>query len=812
MQLNDAIKHILNGDAIILMGSGASFGAKNAFGEFPSGSQLAKYLYKRCDIVPDDEYDLQDAAQCYQEKNSPLALITEIRTLLTCASFSSAHEVIYSLPWLRYYTTNYDDVALFAAKKQGVSITPLTLNHNFREYINYDNLCVHINGHIGNLNEETLHNEFKLTSSSYLAQDNILNSSWGQLLINDLDTAKCIVILGLSLKYDLDLSRIIFNSNSIEKTIIIDTPTLSLNAENRLSRFGNVHKIGVDGFAEAINEIKADYIPKPKDPLKRTYTSFTYEYLKSCVPPSPTPQEVLGLFWGGQFTDSLVHKTDGKYAGLIHRSKSDDIERAIEDGKRFIFIQSDMGNGKTMCINELRYRLSKKNVHVFTLFNPDSSKIKEDISEICTVDNPVLVIIEDYTNFMEIVRIFSSQNIRNIQFVLTARTALNHNKMPEILSTFSVKENESALVDINILSEKDIRHCIHVFNRYGLFGRDSKCSYDEKYQLLSQRKKGNKKFQSIMLHILSSPDMKKRVDDLVKTIKNHSTQYHSAIILVLLVQLMNLRVSTTDIERIVELDVSTDALFRSNPAINELISFGNQTQFSIKAPVTAKYILEKISDPDMIISSLYSLAIYASKYPDIPKFSNILTSIISYSHINSFLRGFSNPDRFLTNYYDRISEIEHYRNNHFFWLQYAISCIEIKDFDRAQQYFDVAYGLTPERFDPFQINNQQARLHLEKIENDAVENALDAFESAHKLLMQPIVSEKDNEHNVVRLFGYYCRKRVKERVTSDDKNRYYELACKEAYSRLSTFIENNPQYFSDFRELKSNLLNAYVES
>ena len=70
MELDTDIKHVLDGNAIIIMGAGASYGAQNAFGDFPSGSHLAKELYKKCGITPDDENDLQDAAQCYEDQFS----------------------------------------------------------------------------------------------------------------------------------------------------------------------------------------------------------------------------------------------------------------------------------------------------------------------------------------------------------------------------------------------------------------------------------------------------------------------------------------------------------------------------------------------------------------------------------------------------------------------------------------------------------------------------------------------------------------------------------------------------------------------
>ena len=78
MELNVGIKHIIDRNAIIIMGAGASYGAKNAFGDFPSGTLLAEELYKKCGIIPDDKTDLQDASQCYEELFQPQVLLQKL--------------------------------------------------------------------------------------------------------------------------------------------------------------------------------------------------------------------------------------------------------------------------------------------------------------------------------------------------------------------------------------------------------------------------------------------------------------------------------------------------------------------------------------------------------------------------------------------------------------------------------------------------------------------------------------------------------------------------------------------------------------
>lgn len=810
MELIDGIKHIIDGNAVVIMGAGASYGAKNAFGEFPSGAKLAKDLYALCGVLPDDENDLQDASQSYEEQFGAFSLIREIRTRLTCSSFTEAHEEIYSLPWMRYYTTNYDDVALLAAQKRGKFLTPVTLTSDIKGYKESASLCVHINGHVGNLNQHTLHHEFKLTSSSYLSQTNILNSQWGDYFANDLDTARCIVIIGLSLKYDLDLSKIIFNTNYVDKTIIIDSPFLTLNAEHRLSRFGTVYKIGIDNFATTIKDVKKTYSPNVKLPTERLYTAFQHEYHRRFDIHPPKPDDIFRLLLNGQCHDCLFHKSRGKYTGFIYRDCYSDIKKDVLQNKKYIFVHSDMGNGKTACLHELRFSLSREDIHIFVLANADSKKLSEEIAAICTLAKEfrVLVIVDDYTNYMDILHKFALLSEGNVQFILTARSALNYNKMPIILADFFAKENESALYDLNRLEQRDLENCVSIFDQYGLFGERANLVRSKKIEYLSARGSGACRFQSIMLDAIQSDIIKSKIDSLIKLIKEESYQYHYAVILTLLIKVMNLRLSSVDIERIVGINITTDALFKSNPAIKELLVFNNNGGISIKAPVTARYILQKTSDPDSIINALCKVASYAEQYSKTEKFANILTSIISYSHISSFLSGFSNPEDFLSEYYDQLSRIEYYRNNNFFWLQYAISCIETQKYPRAQQYLKTAYGLIPTGFVPFQINNQQARFYFEQVLHGISTKPKDDLLEAHRLLMIPIASPKDNEFNVVILFRYYYKHKIQTVFANEKDKPLYKKMCKEALERLTKFIEANPVYEKDLRTMKMDLLSA----
>ena len=67
---------------------------------------------------------------------------------------------------------------------------------------------------------------------------------------------------------------------------------------------------------------------------------------------------------------------------------------------------------------------------------------------------------------------------------------------------------------------------------------------------------------------------------------------------------MNLRLSIDDVERMLNMNISSDARFRSDPAIKELVSFGDDNEITVKSSITARYILQNVASSDDIIDSL----------------------------------------------------------------------------------------------------------------------------------------------------------------------------------------------------------------
>lgn len=114
------------------------------------------------------------------KRRSAFSLIQLLLDRLTATNITGAQQVIGSVPWKRIYTTNYDNVVELAHARANRPIRPVTLADEPSRIRAGESLCVHINGHIGDLDSNTLQSTFVLTSAAYWT-DAFNRSRWSRL-------------------------------------------------------------------------------------------------------------------------------------------------------------------------------------------------------------------------------------------------------------------------------------------------------------------------------------------------------------------------------------------------------------------------------------------------------------------------------------------------------------------------------------------------------------------------------------------------------------------------------------------------------
>ena len=814
MKKEDVFKSILKGTAVLITGSGAHLDVKTPNNDdFPSGVNLAKQLYKLSNIDnPENPWDLQDAAETFQEHFSAEDLVKEIRNQLRVGSIQNEHRELYSFKWQRIYTTNYDEVPLIATSKNEhtLALEPVTLKTPRRDNDLEKNLCVYINGYIGRLTVQSLNDEFRLTGRSYLAADGLKESEWGSVFGEDLETADCIVIIGLSLDYDLAIKRFIFNKNVIEKTIFIESPNISSDKKRKLERMGSVELIGMKTFVQELSEYQKKYGATIDDETYYCYKSFEI-YAPRRPRKNATSFEVYDLFMSGQMKDSLWFRKNGKYSNLIFRQNLLDVIKCINEGVRVIYLHANLGNGKSLFIESLKHQLQNKGFKFFTLKEDYQGIIAKDIRNIVNESGSKIVIIENYYNFLSVIKQFGLYNMSGIQFILSARTVLYDTRICEVNDILKVGEGQSAIFDLNKLEKREVYQIQTIINNNGLWGEKSSLSPSEKSKLLVGRKKGNRELQGIMLLLVNSTSMKKKIEQVVEEIKKLPGNYYDTLILALLIKTMSLNISANDMGKILDTKVALDTHFVEDPNVQEILEFSSgKAEFKLRSAITANAILQELDCNETIIKVLNKTAHYANYYAETEKYENILKNIISYSHVKTFLLKSGQRETFLLSYYNDLKELDYYKENSFYWLQYSIACTYVGRYDLAQTYLDSAYSWfrESERVVPFQLDTQQAKLNLLLIENRKTTDIKEKFLNAHALLMKPVISCKDNPVKQIVNFWSYTQSTVKDQMLTNGYGKEYCDCCAEAYNKVQDYLRRvtEKREKNNFNELSKKLL------
>lgn len=815
MELEKVYQAIMNGKAILITGSGAHVDVQTPDGKpFPSGVDLASTIYSSCGITnPENPWDIQDAADTFLEKKSADKLIVELKKMLLVGQIQQKHKDIYAQSWQRVYTTNYDDVPLLATKECEKTLTAVTLNSSLKEDWIDTKYCVYINGYIGNLNEMTLKSEFRLSGKSYVTSDFLNNSKWGAVFAEDIETADCIVIVGLSLDYDLDIKRFIHSQKVIDKTVFIEKIGISEDKERKMNRLGKVYPIGMECFTKNLVEYEKIHAARLIIPNTYIYQSFEVNKKKNTFQKS-TAFQVYSFLMMGQYDDTLWHRENGRYVNIVYRKALSDVKEALNRSCRVIYLHANLGNGKTFFIECLKHQLEKSDYQIYLLKEYYEGITAKEVKQIANHSGKKLIIIENYYNYINVLEKFALYPLDKVQFVLTARTVLYDTRITEANECLKVAENQSVVVDLNKLTGLEIQSMSNVLSKNGLWGTLSNLSDAEKKKHLRNRNSGNAEFQGILVDVLQSDNMKKKIEDIVSHIKKESDSYYEVLILALLIKIMSLNISANDMSKIMGISIALDAEFVHNENVLEILDFSSgQTEFRIKSAVTANMILKELDCNETIIKVLVLTARFADKYYRLERYENVLKNIISYSHVKTFLLKSGQKEAFLINYYDSLKELKYYEKNTFFWLQYAIACSNIGNYSLAQTYLNSAYSYfrDSEYTVPFQIDTQQARLYFLQIESGTVSDVTELFQKAHLLLMQPVISVKDNEEKQLLLLNYYVKKSVRNKLPNNFIKTYQRL-CSEAYNKVNQYTKKVSAKVkrTDFEKLKEKLLRASV--
>jgi tetratricopeptide (TPR) repeat protein len=294
------------------------------------------------------------------------------------------------------------------------------------------------------------------------------------------------------------------------------------------------------------------------------------------------------------------------------------------------------------------------------------------------------------------------------------------------------------------------------------------------------------------MRLFESPQIVSRFNKILEPLNLRRDHYRS-VVAILVLTLLNYR-PTLDILIALCGDGVLESSFKRDAAIQELVDF-HQSIVRIRSSIAAQAILLKIADPNITVDVLIEIVRAAEKASVVSTF---------YSSITKDLMRFTNLQRLLPErhrraatirYYEATKNLEIAQRNPLFWLQYAIACTVLEDFERAGQYFDTAYSFAEVRgpnYDTYQIDNHYARFVLLSAVHDGDSTtAMARFREAREIINQQI--KRERRHFPYRVAATYADfyDTFEPKLTADHK---------EEITRAAKFVADRIKQLPEMRQ------------
>ncbi|WP_319477089.1 SIR2 family protein [Marispirochaeta aestuarii] len=730
MDIDTSIYHVLNGDAVLFTGSGFSYGAINQNNEkFKTGNNLAKKLYDEVSL-PFENEPLEEAVEEYLEKYTKNDLIKLLKNEFTVKQYSNHHKVLTEMNWKRIYTTNYDNIIKTISNEIGKQREDATLSDKPWNISNKYGMCLHLNGCIEKLDIDTLNEEFKLTEKSYLTEE-FLNNDWITFFRDDLKNCKTIIFIGYSLNYDLDIKKILFNTEELkDKCFFIVSENESESNIRRMKKIGQVYPIGIEEYSEIILEKSKTHIPlEENEKALYAFKKYNNEYVQKEI----RDDDVYNFLVYGKVDLNILYQSITNEHDLYHYAfnyeEIEQVKNWFDEGIKNVVLHSDLGNGKTIFKDQLAI-LCIKDYDVYEILELCEGW-EEELEFLMNQNRKKMIIIENYSKYRKFFeKLLLYRNDENTYLFLTERTLLNTVN----LHNYNFKEENRKIIDINCLSNLNIDRLITLFNHYKfIWGKHSNKTHIQKKILI--KKYCDSILQKVMINIVYSKDIINRFAKIYAQI-NENRAYSRILLLSLLNSAMSFDLDVDEIVYLLDRDIVSDVSFREDPVVNELISFDNN-QVKIKNSVLAKILLTKIKNLNLVFNMMTDIAIRADGYTIKNKYYHFLRKINSYTDLRFVFGDHKAFSKEIIIYFEKIKNLRFFRNNAHFWLQYAIARLELKEYDKADKCFNTAYSMCDENDTArYFIDNHYSRFLLERalIKNAEIDPYKN-FINAHDLLI-----------------------------------------------------------------------------
>jgi hypothetical protein len=783
---------VVSGGAVCLLGAGFAASGKDSKGiDIPSTQDLISEIKKEIDLDEAITASLSDISDyCEDDAGRQLKLRNLlIRRLISCTPSAEQKSVI-TQPWRSIFTTNFDDAIESCLPDGAKQIVTPTSREVIRSSISTPIYYMH--GRARDMIEASADPRLVLSERNYLRLHEDNRELYSQLQ-NELFAAKYIVIIGYSLK-DLDVARIFIEAGHAfhGKTLIITSEKETPFSQSRLKKFGEVLPIGVEGFSDALSRARN----RPSHDK-----SFNFIDIIDNTPPADEvdAENFVRLILTGNFERSLYQRqlidgdsTEETYS--VRRSVALDtiVNRPKNGANRFV-VSSDLGNGKSVFLNQLSVELISAG-YVVAEVSSGLPEAFEEIERLLASGQPTAFLLDDVIRHRAAAE-FIGKRLNNVSIIVCCMRGDPGEVVFRDLS--NRLGGASKQIEINKLTLDEIKQWDASLERWGLWEERISLPHEERINFLT--KECSSENRSIILSLFRESSIARTINQIVGFfLKNGGHQ--KAFAALLISALCQQHVSWESIVFWLDIDEQAlrDDLRKSE--ISELFFDGREWNI-LTSNQLADYILRTkyIADEKDTLVEVYSTIVQrtADSAGDDRLgyiYRENLKELMKFRFLTRLFGDNADGVRLISRVYKKLSKARFIRNNPQFWLQYAMSRMQVDDLDNAETYLNTALGLAEERgmnYSPFQILDQRARLYFRKNSRSDYRLSLNEVRQAIKDL-RSLSENPESEiiylYRSAPLISAFIEERIDE-IDSSIRNDLRDLLCKirdsgDAYQRL----------------------------
>lgn len=660
---------------------------------------------------PTSDASLADLAEVYAG-DDPSALATLVNDVFRTTATSKNQDEIATAPWLRIYTTNFDDAVEFSLSKARIKVRSFSFEDDKPRKL-YPGTIVHLHGTVRDVDRANVISRLVLGESAYVRQ-HLERSHWYDQFLYDLKFADSCFFVGYSLA-DQHIAALLMQSpQAREKTYFIEPDRIPSRVfASRVSKYGEIEPIGLDGFGELCRT----RTPPPRvstfHELKGFRVLETHADKKATA--KPTIGEVRDFLIYGRLNGQRLLSTFPQPTYAIPREVESRTGLRLLETNRSLVVDSRLGNGKTVFGWLLFQGLALKGFTCVGL-RPTEEISQRDIDFLNSQKN-LVVLIENYSTAQDMISKLG-EILPNAKFIVEVRTSIYEVRLFEIESKIP---RPYARLSLNRLSDQD-------YADFGELCRRSGISIN-----IDHLKENRAELRDLLISVFESQAIRDKIkEDLSRSFESDDAR--RVIITSFLLQLVQASIDPEYLRLVTRVDPFS-VLRLDIEGTEEFFSLAN-SDIVLRSPVFAEFAMREFISSRDLADAVHDNVVFCSNRKDDLYFRRLLSSFMQYSRLRDVFAASTKINEEIKAVYERLRWYPNIEDEPLFWLQYAILEIDESRLDTARDFIGFAYARAGERdnYLTYQIDTQYLRLLILIIKRDGMSGDHDLFDDFVKYI------------------------------------------------------------------------------